>query len=87
MARRYQPQPPDTNGTERIIGFFAFWGVVGLLVTTLVVPGAKSLFPPTVSFSYSHYIATGERKCVKVEPETAGSCSELPDKYSTQWVK
>ena len=36
---------------------------------------------PEVQYSYA------TKQCVQVQPATAGSCTNLPQKYTTTWVK
>ena len=60
-------------------GVLAFCGLfVFLLFISLVV---RFLDSPLVYTSWS------TQECVKVEPESAGTCEDLPDEYQIVWVR
>ena len=63
--------------------FLATWCFCLLagLVLGLASLAVKSLDGPVVYRSWS------TKECVKVEPETAGTCDDLPDLYEIVWVR
>jgi hypothetical protein len=44
------------------------------------------IFETLVSMPIVYY-STGTEQCVKVDPETAGTCQELPERYLERWVQ
>ena len=55
---------------------------VGLVITFIVI----SAFYVATAYPLV-YKSWSTQECVKVEPESAGSCEELPDKYQIVWVR
>ena len=62
-----------------------YWLLIGIAVAVSIflLTGlfAGRIFPPSVYKSWS------TKECVRVEPESAGTCEDLPDEYLTVWVR
>ena len=60
---------------------FALMIGLGLFLLFIIVLVVRVLDLPIVYKSWS------TQECVKVEPESAGTCEDLPDEYLTVWVR
>ena len=56
---------------------------IAVAVSIFLLTGlfAGRIFPPSVYKSWS------TKECVSVEPESAGSCEDLPSRYEIVWVR
>ena len=55
--------------------------LIGIVLAALFFFFGGFIFPPSVYKSWS------TQECVSVEPESAGSCADLPYRFEIVWVR